>query len=234
MIVRARGIARRLKGSVLPKSREDRSISIFPLHRLEGLTDGIYAISMTLLVLSLPMPEPGAQSETNWGLLAHIMDLDDVFQSFVVSFMVLGVMWITQQKLFRRLRSTCTTHLWASLGGLMMICLIPYSAMLNGEYGDLFISNCFFHVNIFVLSVFLALQWGAALNNPEIVEEGVGEKAVRRGLRVSLVLPVLALVGIALAVFWPSWSTLVYAVTPFAIAKVKDRNTCDDQPAEVE
>jgi uncharacterized membrane protein len=142
--------------------------------------------------------------------------------------MLLGVMWITQQKLFRRLCSTCTAHLWAALGGLMMVCLIPFSSMLNGDYGDLFVSDCVFHLNIFLLSIFLALQWGVALKHTEIVQEGTEEELLRRGFRISLVLPMLSLLGIMLAVFWPSWSTLVYAVTPFAVAKVRsgDRRKC--------
>jgi len=183
---------------------------------------------MTLLVLSIPMPEAGQKFFGNWELLSHLLDLDEVFLTFVTSFMLLGVMWITQQKLFRHLTGTCTAHLWASLGGLMMVCLIPFSSMQNGEYGDLFVSDCFFHINILLLSVFLALQWGVAIKHPEIVQEGTEEKLLSKGFRISLVLPMLSLAGILLAVFWPSWSTLVYAVTPFAVAKVRsgDRRKC--------
>jgi uncharacterized membrane protein len=180
---------------------------------------------MTLLVLSIPMPETGQKLFGNWALLSHLMDLDEVFLTFVTSFMLLGVMWITQQKLFRRLCSTCTAHLWATLGGLMMVCLIPFSSMLNGEYNDLFISNCVFHLNIFLLSTFLALQWGVTMKHPEIVQEGTEEELLGKGFRISLVLPMLALVGIGIAVFWPSWSTLVYAVTPFAVAKIRSRSS---------
>jgi hypothetical protein len=100
--------------------------------------------------------------------------------------------------------------------------------MQNGEYGDLFVSDCFFHINILLLSIFLALQWGVAIKHPEIVQEGTEEKLLSKGFRISLVLPMLSLAGIMLAVFWPSWSTLVYAVTPFAVAKVRsgDRRKC--------
>lgn len=204
-----------------PPKGEDSGV--FPLHRLESLTDGIYAFAMTLLVLSIPMPETGDKVFGNAALLSHLLDLDDVFQTFVMSFLLLGVMWITQQKLFRRLTGTCTPHLWATLGGLMMVCLIPFSSMLDGEYGNLFVAACFFHANIFLLSLFLALQWGVAGKHPEIVQGGTEEKILVRGFRVSLVLPGLALAGIGIACLQPGWSTLVYAVTPFAVAKIRSR-----------
>jgi len=201
---------------------------VFPLHRLESLTDGIYAFSMTLLVLSIPMPEPGEDHLDNGDLLAHLMNLREVFLTFVTSFVLLGVMWITQQKLFRRLGGTCTAHLWASLGGLMMVCLIPFSSMLSGAYGDLIVSDCFFHLNIFLLSLFLALQWGAAMRHPEIVQEHTESRMMARGFRTSLVLPLLALTGAGLAFVTPDWSMLVYAVTPFAIATVRSRREQED------
>jgi uncharacterized membrane protein len=218
----------RLGRKLLRNSSERTGTGVFQLHRLESLTDGIYAFSMTLLVLSIPMPEPGQKFFGNWELLSHLLDLDDVFLTFVTSFVLLGVLWITQQKLFRHLTGTCTTHLWASLGGLMMVCLIPFSSMQNGEYGDLFVSDCFFHINILLLSVFLALQWGVAIKHPEIVQEGTEQKLLSGGFRISLVLPMLSLVGILVAIFWPAWSTLVYVGTPFAIAKVRygDRRKC--------
>ena len=59
-------------------------------HRLEGLTDGVFAIVMTLLVLELKVPDlpkPVDQAE----ILHKLGEIGPVFFSFVITFVLAGV-----------------------------------------------------------------------------------------------------------------------------------------------
>jgi len=201
-----------------------RDRGIFPLHRLEGLSDGIFAIAMTLLVLNIPLPGAEHGVESDGDLFNFLMGTGRLYHTFAISFLMLGIFWITQQKLFRHLRSTCTAHLWASLASLFFVCLIPFSSSLIGRYDNYFVSNCFFHLNIFFIGLFILLQWATVKKHPSMLKEGVGADIMRQGVRINIVLPALALVGICVAVFTPTWSTAIYAVTPFMVSRIRGRN----------
>lgn len=200
-----------------------RDKGIFPLHRLEGLSDGIFAISMTLLVLNIPLPGSEHSIESDGQLLNFLIGLGRLYHTFIISFLMLGIFWVIQQKLFRNIKSTCVPHIWASLGSLLFVCLIPFSASLIGRFDNYFVANCFFHLNIFAIGIFILLQWAAVHGHPEMLREGTPADIISGGIRINLVLPALALMGIGVAAFSPSWSTAIYAVTPFLISRVRGR-----------
>jgi uncharacterized membrane protein len=80
-------------------------------HRIEALTDGIYAIAMTLLVLNLALPG----TET---YLAQTVELRDLlfgqahkFFNYALSFILLAVFWIIHHDQFHFIKRTNRTHL---------------------------------------------------------------------------------------------------------------------------
>ena len=73
--------------------------SLLPKARLEALTDGIFAVTMTLLVLDLRLPEhAGGLAQTLAGLLPRVDD-------YAISFAVLCVFWIAHVALLARVRA---------------------------------------------------------------------------------------------------------------------------------
>ncbi|MCK5785560.1 MAG: DUF1211 domain-containing protein [Candidatus Sabulitectum sp.] len=203
-------------------SRRSSERNQFSLHRLEGLTDGIYAIAMTLLVLSLPLPHLDGVTSDN-DILDHLGDITALFGTYVMSFLLLGNFWIIQLKIFKYIKSSCIPHLWANLGGLLVVCLIPFSSSLMGYHGHTFVANLFFHINIFLISLFFLLQCRVLLDHPEAIADQYDETAIRRVIRINLTLPVVSLIGIGLAFLSPSWSTVVYIAVPFLTYQLKSR-----------
>jgi uncharacterized membrane protein len=66
------------------------------LRRLEAISDGIFAVCMTLLVLGLAVPAVSAvQSETD--LLRQLRDLLPALVTYFMSFLTLGIFWVGQQ-----------------------------------------------------------------------------------------------------------------------------------------
>ena len=62
-------------------------------HRLEALTDGVFAIAMTILVLELKVPQVEGRSD----VIAAMRDQWPTFGAYVVSFILLGVYWYGQR-----------------------------------------------------------------------------------------------------------------------------------------
>lgn len=194
----------------------------FSLNRLEALTDGIYAIAMTLLVLGIPLPQITGTS-TDGDILYHLGAFAELFGTYALSFLLLGNFWIVQLKIFKYIKASCIPHLWANLGGLLVVCMIPFSSSLVGYHSHTFTANLFFHVNIFLISLFFVLQCRILLNNPETIADEFDETAIRRVIKINMVLPLVSLTGIGISFFSPDWSSLVYLAVPFLTIRIKSR-----------
>ncbi len=210
-----RNMGERSKGNEMPESRRQ-----FSLHRLEGLTDGIYAIAMTLLVLSLPLPQMGGAT-TESDIVNHLGDYSDLFTSYAITFLLLGNFWIIQLKIFKYIKASCVSHLWVNLGGLLFVCLIPFSSSLMGYNNHTFTANLFFHLNIFLVSVFFLLQCRVLLANPDTIADSFDKSAINRVIRINLVLPVISLFAMGLSFISPEWSIILYIAVPFLTTKIK-------------
>ncbi len=201
-------------------SKKARLLSI---HRLEGLTDGIYAIAMTIMVLSLPLPKTIHNITSNSDLLDHLFDYSELFWTYLISFLLLGNFWIIQQKLFKYVKITCEKHLWANLGGLLVVCVIPFSSSLIGNHIDFFVANIFFHTNIFLIGMFFLLQCRTLMKHTEMLNEGVDRSAIGRIVKINLVLPCLSITGMVIALFSPAWSPMIYILAPFLTTRIANR-----------
>ena len=201
-------------------SKKTRLLSI---HRLEGLTDGIYAIAMTIMVLGLPLPKEVHNISSNSDLLNHLFDYSELFWTYILSFLLLGNFWIIQQKLFKYVNITCVNHLWGNLGGLLVVCVIPFSSSLIGNHIDYFVANIFFHTNIFLIGMFFLLQCRTLLKHPEMLDEGVDRSVIERIIKINLVLPCLSITGMVTALFSPGWSPVVYILAPFLTSRIANR-----------
>lgn len=196
----------------------------FSLHRLEGLTDGIYAIAMTILVLSLPLPQINGTSVDN-DILSHLGDNRDLFGTYALSFMLLGSFWVVQLKIFKYIKSSCVPHIWANLMGLLVVCLIPFSSSMIGYHNHTFAANLLFHMNIFLVSVNFIFQGTVLLRYPEMIAEGYDRTSAKRLIRINMVLPIVSVLGVIVSFFSPAWSTLVYLSVPLFVNRLRTRLT---------
>lgn len=198
----------------------------FSLHRLEGLTDGIYAIAMTLLVLSLPLPRVGDTS-TDSDIQAHISQYADLFGTYALSFLLLGSFWVVQLKLFKYIKASCVPHIWVNLSGLLVVCLIPFTSSMMGYHNHTFAANLIFHLNIMLVSVFFILQGAVLLHYPDTIADGYDKNSIRRISRINMILPLVSAAGIGVSLFSPGWSTIVYLSVPFLVNRLKSRLKSD-------
>jgi uncharacterized membrane protein len=104
--------------------------------RLLSFTDGVVAIALTLLILNidLPEPQPGQPAEP---LFSAIAGLGDQFVAFILSFVLIGFYWIRHHRFIAGLKAIDATMLTWSLFYLLLIVLMPFTAEVIGFYsGD--------------------------------------------------------------------------------------------------
>jgi uncharacterized membrane protein len=100
--------------------------------RIAAFTDGVFAIAITLLVLSLNVPEGVTDAE----LHDYLLDSWRQLFAYFLSFAVIGRFWIAHHRFFALLGSFDRRLLVLTLVYLSMIVLIPFPTELLGDYGN--------------------------------------------------------------------------------------------------
>ena len=130
------------------------------LDRLTSLSDGVFAVAMTLLVLDLRVPVGLAASRASeHGLWDALLKLGPSFAAYLLSFTMLGTFWLAQHTLLSIFDRCDRTLTWIHLGFLFMVSLLPFSAALLAHYVHLRLAVGAYWLNILLLGVML--EWGA-------------------------------------------------------------------------
>jgi uncharacterized membrane protein len=157
---------------------------MFSKHRIEALSDAIFAIVMTLLVLDLKVPEtiPAA------GLLAALAQDSATWYSFFLTFLLASVYWVLQHQVFDLLESVSNKTLAFTFLFLGCITLLPFSTALMGHHPQP-LSIAIYFANQFGIGVALTLklETARALNH---IQGGFPMKVMR--LRLYLLCFIMA------------------------------------------
>jgi uncharacterized membrane protein len=109
----------------------------YDVGRLLAFSDGVFAIAITLLVLSIPVPNvPGSGPEQAANLASALLGLRRELFGFGLSFILVGAQWMAHHQILRRLTFTDTRIMWLNLLILLGICLVPFATSLLIRYGD--------------------------------------------------------------------------------------------------
>jgi uncharacterized membrane protein len=103
----------------------------YDLGRLFAFSDGVFAIAITLLVLTIPIPNVRDPAE----LPAQLAGLAPSLAGFALSFWLVGTLWIAHHRLLRQLDFCDGAILWINLLLLMGVCLVPFASSLLARYG---------------------------------------------------------------------------------------------------
>jgi uncharacterized membrane protein len=126
--------------------------------RMEALTDGIFAIAMTLLVLELKVPDV-AKTVSNAELLSRLGQEAPVFFSFLISFMYCGLLWFLHHLAMHFIRHLQAALVWLNLLFLMSISVLPFSCALLGHLMRNRVAQEIYFGNMLAAASLLWLQW---------------------------------------------------------------------------
>jgi len=128
------------------------------LERLGALSDGVFAIAMTLLVLDLHIPSADAVHDERalWQALAGLAPRLLVF---LLSVMTIGIFWVGQQTQLNYLRRADRDLAWLHLGFLAAVSLLPFTTSLIGAFVTFRLALVIYWANILVLGAMLFASW---------------------------------------------------------------------------
>jgi uncharacterized membrane protein len=128
------------------------------IERIAALSDGVFAVAMTLLVLDLHAPAEATihgESELWQALLA----LAPKVLIYLMSFLTLGIFWVGQQAQIHYLDHGNRDLTWLQLGFLFGISLMPFSTSFMAEFIDYRVALLLYWANILFLGVMLYASW---------------------------------------------------------------------------
>jgi TMEM175 potassium channel family protein len=97
--------------------------------RLEAFSDGVFAIAITLLVLDIPVPKV-----EHGGLADALLDEWPSYAAYVVSFAIIGIIWVNHHAVFGYVRRADRGLLFLNLNLLLWVVVIPWTTSLLAEY----------------------------------------------------------------------------------------------------
>jgi uncharacterized membrane protein len=126
--------------------------------RIEALSDGVFSIAMTLLVLKLEVPEVMHHS-SNQAMLQQLLALTPAFLTYAVTFLIAGGFWYIHHLTFHLIRNVDSLLIWINLLFLMFVALLPFSAGLMSHLLVHPVSQLFYYGNQLAIAALLSLHW---------------------------------------------------------------------------
>ena len=125
--------------------------------RLNAFTDGIFVVSMTLLVLDIRLPELPAKIEDR-ELLHALSELWPKYFGYVVSFLVIAEFWLGYTSKFGRMRSADSGFARLNVLFLLVVGFVPFvTTLLTGHAGS--VATSLYAATMMVLSLQLISMW---------------------------------------------------------------------------
>ncbi len=151
------------------------------LSRMEALSDGVFAIAMTILVFDLKDPVSNVQL-SDGALLQSLQQLGPVLLTYLLSFMTLGIFWTGQSTQFDYLFQYTRRLTWISLFFLLFVSLIPFTTAILSHHIHNRISILLYWLHLAVLGVLILLHWSVAKKSACVQAREEELRAVNRAI----------------------------------------------------
>lgn len=176
----------------LPSTIDDHSHTVYSKHRLEALSDAIFAIAMTLLVLEIKVPNGVPNGQLAHALAEPLKDWIALVMTFILS----ARFWVLQHQLFNLLEEIKPRTLVTTFFFLGLISLLPFTTALWGHNitEPLAIGLYFGHQGLIGVAMLVEIESGLHDHNLHVIE-------AMYKLRGRLYVMIFAMVGASLAVW---------------------------------
>ncbi len=178
--------------------------------RVEALTDGIFAVAMTLLILDVKVPVVSHPAE----LTREVLALWPKCLSYMISFVMLGIYWVGQHNQFHLIRRTDRALLWINILFMMSISFVPFSTALLSTYPREQTAVVVYGVNLVMIGFILYGHWSYATRRHRLVDRNLEVHMIRFAGRRILIGPALFGLAVAVSFFSVTPSLLIFIGVP--------------------
>jgi uncharacterized membrane protein len=186
--------------------------NLLEIDRLNFLTDGVFAIALTLLVLDLKLPDDPSRA-----LGRSLVEMIPRLAIYLFAFSTIANQWVIHHRTFRLVHYADGNLVLLSLLTLLFITLIPASAAIVGGHPTDRLAAACYAINSLLLSLSAAALWGYVAMNGHLLAEGADPRILRGIALVWLLVGLGFIVSLAVGIanvfleyaVWVSWSQVV-------------------------
>jgi uncharacterized membrane protein len=190
------------------------------LERIGALSDGLFAIAMTLIVLEIRVPDLGPTAGDG-DIAAALGTLAPRFVTYLLSFLTLGIFWNGQQTQLTYLARGNRDLAWLSLLFLAIVALFPFTTSLLAEYLESRLALGLDRLDIALCGLGLLANW-TYVERAGLLRDDVGPEVGQAIRRRILVAQALYFAGFVISLLpsgtYPAIAFIVLVQLNFAIA----------------
>jgi len=159
--------------------------------RLDQLSDGIFAIVMTLLVLEIKVPELGAGVNPH-NLAQAFLSIKPLFLSYLLSFITLFTFWRSHHFIASVYAKNIDIH-FTNINAIFFffVALVPFTSHFLGKYSNFILPVIVFALNIILIGISLFYMRNYA-SRSETIENAETDKVEERHAHIRILFPVYA------------------------------------------
>jgi uncharacterized membrane protein len=178
--------------------------------RVLALSDGVFAIVITLLVLEIHVPDlAGGQSLTD-----ALREVRPSLTAFLISFLVTAIAWAGHRDLFALLRRTDRLLVWFNFVYLLPLSLLPFGAALISRYERESVALSLYGFLLLLIALTRLAVWLYATNRPHLLHEPIDRRAKTVGVLIVAIPAAVYLLANGLADSAPDASLAIYVAAP--------------------
>ena len=178
--------------------------------RVVALSDGVFAIIITILVLDIAVPENLSEQS----LLQALDDLQPTFVAWVISFLLTGMFWVAHRDLFARVRVVNRDLVWLNLLFLLPVSLIPFAASVLGRYPDEPVALHLYGVVLITATLMRFVLYRYVANRPALLWNDVSTERAGLGLAITVAPIAVYLLAMVVADASTALSAVLYLSVP--------------------
>ena len=197
----------------------------FKTGRIEALSDGIFAIAMTILILSFEtLFKQPVTGMTETDLIAVMREYLPDLLHYVESFIILGVFWYLHHRQFHFIKKVDAIALFINILGLMFIALIPFSAVILGDYGNIRFAAILFECNLLFAGLTFFGHWVYVVHGHRFVNKEMDGSTIRFYGKRNMLMPAVSLLAVLVSLLNPRIGVSLYLAVPFILILWKRRD----------
>jgi uncharacterized membrane protein len=189
----------------LPRHEDDEAAEQ-GLGRILALSDGVFAIAATLLIIEIAVPATAADARLSRALLG----LWPRYLAYLLSFLVIARFWVTHHQAFRLIAHFDTALVWLNLLLLMFVAFLPFPTAVVGRHVGSPAAATLYAVSVSLTATASAACWWYASGRRRLLRPHVGGPHIRamraRGLSAAvffaLTVPVAIVAPYAAEIMW--------------------------------
>lgn len=184
-----------------------------PVERITALSDGVFAVAATLLVLEVHVPQVSGDNQSA-ALLLGLIEQAPKFYSYVLSFMIICIWWVAHHHLLHLLRHTDRGLLWLNSLFLLWLAFLPFPTAMMGDYPRERAAVMFYGSVTTLAGICFASMRYYVFYVGKLVAHDLDRGLMRRAMIKSAMNPILHTVAVLLALIDTRLALVLYTLLP--------------------